>query len=123
MSDDDFYEAIFLVLKSDFVDGMHWTLPRLKAYARVEDSLRVMAAPYRPTGSVSQWDCFRANPEAYFNASPEEWRTVRLGQWGDFCQSPVQYYDIDGDHHSCIRPPHLDRLQIQLNRALAARNV
>ena len=102
---------------------MDLTLSRVRAYARVETSLRGMTATYQPTGSVSKWDCFVARPQAHFNASHEEWRTVRMGAWSKFCRSEVQYYDLDGDHWSCVRPPGIDRLQQQINRALEARGI
>lgn len=111
------------MLSPELVESMDLTLPRLQGYVRVENSCREMSATYEPTGSASKWDCFRADPQAHFHVSDEEWRTVRLGAWSKFCRSEVQYYDIDGHHSNCMRQPHLDRLQQQINRALEARGI
>ena len=105
------------------VDTFDSTVSRIQAYARVEVALKDMLRGYRPTGSVSKWDCFRALPVVHFNVSVEEWWNVHMGAWGRFCRSEVQYYDLDGDHCTCIREPNVDRLQRQINRALLARGI
>lgn len=51
--DDNFYEVFFCLLKSEIVDSMQLTVSRVQAYGRVENSMRDMTVPYRPTGSVS----------------------------------------------------------------------
>lgn len=111
------------MIRLDVADGLDLTVKRAKAYGRILASSKDMMETYRPTGSVSKWDCFRASPELHWNVSDEEWRTVRLGAWSRFCRSEVQYYDLDGDHSSCIRKPYIDSLQRQINRALAARGI
>lgn len=123
LSDEDFYEDLFGLINNDIVDSMLLTASRIQAYARVEDSIRDMTAPYRPTGSVSKWDCFRASPSPHFNASDTEWRTERLVAWDGFCRSQVRYHDLEGDHLLCVRGPCLDRFQTEVNRALTARGI
>lgn len=125
LPDEDFYEVFFHLLNPEIVDNMHLSVSRVQSYARVEDSMREMTAPYLPVGSVSKWDCFRASPSPHFNvASDTEWRSVHLGRWDDgYCRSQVRYHDLEGDHLLCVRPPNVDRFQLVLNRALAARGI
>ena len=125
MDDENFYGAFFAKLPPGFAEAMDLTLSRLRAYGRVEDSIRRMARSYKARGCVSKYDCFRAcgDPLPYVNMTKETWHREALGQWSEFCESEVGWYDIEGTHPDCVRGPNVDALQRQVNRALEARGV
>lgn len=102
LEDEAFYDALFNKFAPGFAETMDLTPSRLRAYGRVEDSIRLMTGTYDPSGSVSKYDCFRASPLPYFNMSKETRHTQALGLWSDFCQSEVRWHDMEGDHYTCV---------------------
>ncbi len=85
--------------------------------------MRLMASTYTPSGSISKYDCFCADPMPHFNASPEDWRKAVLGSWKTYCGSEVRYHDIDGNHSTALKEPHLISAQRKINEALVARGM
>ena len=53
----------------------------------------------------------------------EAWHDKALGQWSEFCRSEVRWYDVKGDHVTCMKDPYVDDLKKQLQRALEARGI
>ncbi|MCJ1245911.1 hypothetical protein MMC30_003115 [Trapelia coarctata] len=123
MSDEDFYHALFSKFSPEFAATMDITPSRLAAYRRVEDSLRQITSTYDPSGCVSKYDSFRADPMPHFEATPTQWREVVLASWAEYSQSEVRYHDIDGNHSTALKEPHLSSMQMKLNEALAARGI
>lgn len=85
--------------------------------------MRTMATTYRSSGSIANYDCFCAHPMPHFKVSPDEWRNDVLGSWKGFCRSEVRYYDIDGNHSTALKEPHLNTAQRKINEALVARGI
>ena len=123
MADEDFYHALFSKFTPEFAATMDITPSRLAAYGRVEDSLRQITSTYDPSGYVSKYDSFRADPMPHFEATPAQWREEVLASWAEYSQSQVRYHDIDGNHSTALKEPHLSSVQKKVNEALAARGI
>ena len=123
LSDEDFFHELYTKFPADFIEAMDITPSRLAALGRVENAMRLLANSYVPSGSISKYDCFCADPMPHFNATPEEWRKDVLGAWKDYCRSDVRYHDIDGNHSTALKEPHLDSAQRKINAAMTARGI
>ena len=86
--------------------------------------MRLITSVYEPSGRVSKFDMFRADPMPHFNATPEVWRNEVLGAWNQYSDTPVAFHDVIGTHISVIKEEAcIESLQVAVNRALEARGI
>lgn len=124
LTDEQFYELLFTKFSPEFIENMNITVPRLQAFGRVEDCMRLIASEYVPEGTVETTDIFCADPMPHFGASPEVWRRDVLGEWKKCVRGGnVKFHEVQGTHISLIKEPHIEDLQRIVNEALAARGV
>lgn len=124
LTDEEFYELLFTKFSPEFIENMDITVPRLQAFGRVEDCMRLIASKYVPEGTVETTDIFCADPMPHFGASPEVWRRDVLGGWKEHVRDGnVTFHDVQGTHISMIKEPHIVDFQRIVNEALAARGI
>ncbi|EME83210.1 uncharacterized protein MYCFIDRAFT_153824 [Pseudocercospora fijiensis CIRAD86] len=124
LSDEDFYALLFNKFSPRFIESMDITVPRLQAFGRVEDCMRLMAANYDPEGQVATADIFCADPMPHFGATPEAWRSDVLSGWKSYVKDQnVRFHEVLGTHISLIKEPLIEDFQRILNEALAGRGI
>ncbi|KAF2165794.1 hypothetical protein M409DRAFT_24081 [Zasmidium cellare ATCC 36951] len=124
LSDEEFYEVLFTKFSPEFIENMDLTVPRLQAFGRVEDCMRLIVDKYEPSGQVSTTDIFRADPMPHFGSTPEVWKSEVLGGWRGFVKDEnVAFHDVPGTHISLIKEPLIADFQRTLNEALEKRGV
>ncbi|KAF7188405.1 Aspulvinone E synthetase melA [Pseudocercospora fuligena] len=124
LSDEDFYALLFNKFSPEFIENMDITVPRLQAFGRVEDCMRLIADKYEPEGQVATTDIFCADPMPHFGASPEVWRSEVLGGWKDHVKDQnVRFHEVQGTHISLIKEPLIADFQRIVNEALAGRGI
>ncbi|KAI5367216.1 Putative AMP-dependent synthetase/ligase, thioesterase, phosphopantetheine binding ACP [Septoria linicola] len=124
LNDEQFYALLFTKFSPEFIDQMDITIPRLQAFGRVEDCMRLIAAQYEPTGSIATTDIFCADPMPHFGATPEVWKRDVLGEWRSFVKDAnVRFHHVGGNHISLIKEPLIKDFQKSVNDALAARGI
>ena len=124
LTNEQFYELLFRKFSPEFIEKMDITVPRLQAFGRVEDCMRLIASKYVPEGTVETMDIFCADPMPHFGASPEVWRKNVLGGWKEYTRdSNVRFHDVPGTHISLIKKPHIVDFQRIVNKALVARGI
>jgi thioesterase domain-containing protein len=126
LTDEEFYEALFTKFSPEFIENMDLTVPRLQAFGRVEDCMRLIVDKYVPEGMVSTSDIFCAEPMPHFanGASSEVWKRDYLGQWKRFVRDEnVAFHDVPGTHISLIKEPLIVDFQRTLNEALERRGI
>ena len=87
--------------------------------------MRLITSQYEPTGGVSKFDIFAADPMPHFNSTVEEWKTVVLGAWSDFVneKNGLRMHHVQGNHSNVIKEPHVEGFQLALNDALKGRGM
>jgi thioesterase domain-containing protein len=121
-TDEEFYEFLFVKFPPEFIENMDITVPRLKAFGRVEDCMRMIADTYIPEGKVSSVDIFCANPLPHFGATPDQWRNEVLGGWTSFTiNENARFHDVPGTHIDFYKEPHIQDFQRIFNQALLDR--
>ncbi|KAF2215805.1 hypothetical protein CERZMDRAFT_35242 [Cercospora zeae-maydis SCOH1-5] len=124
LTDEQFYEHLFTKFSPEFIENMGITVPRLQAFGRVEDRMRLIASQYEPAGSVSTTDMFCADPMPHFGATPEVWKRDVLGQWRNFVKDEnVRFHHVGGNHINLIKEPLIKDFQQSVNDALKARGI
>ena len=124
LTDEQFYEVLFTKFSPEFIEKMDITVPRLQAFGRVEDCMRVIADEYVPKGRVATSDIFCADPMPHFGATPEVWKKEVLGEWTKFVKSEnVKFHEVQGTHISFIKEPFIADFQKVLNTALEERGL
>ena len=124
LTDEQFYEHLFTKFSPEFIENMDITVPRLQAFGRVEDCMRLIVDKYEPEGQVGTMIIFCADPMPHFNATPEAWRSDVLGQWTNFTTDQnVRFHEVQGTHISLIKEPLIQTFQVVLNEALAGRRL
>lgn len=124
MTDEEFYEALFTKFSPEFIENMDLTVPRLQAFGRVEDCMRLIVDKYEPSGSVGTTDIFCADPMPHFGSTPEVWKRDVLGQWRGYTKNEnVSFHDVPGTHISLIKEPLIADFQRTLNVALEKRGI
>lgn len=122
LTDEEFYALLFTKFSPEFIENMDITVPRLQAFGRVEDCMRLIAAEYEPSGSIATTDIFCADPMPHFGATPEKWRSDVLGLWKGYVKDEnVKFHNVEGTHISLIKEPLIQTFQVTVNEALAAR--
>lgn len=123
-SDEEFYAALFTKFSPEFIENMDLTVPRLQAFGRVEDCMRLIVDKYEPSGQVDTMDIFCADPMPHFGSPPEVWKREVLGGWRDFVKGEnVSFHDVPGTHISLIKEPLIANFQQTLNEALEKRGI
>ncbi len=105
------------------LDGLDLSLPRVKSWQRVTQSMRDVVNDYYPEGQISKFDIFCVSPLPRFGFSYQYWVDEVLGEWNLYCATPVVFHPVDGHHFSILRPEHIECFQQALNGALIARGV
>nr|POF12939.1 didemethylasterriquinone d synthetase tdia [Quercus suber] len=124
LTDDEFFAELYKQFPPEFIDNMGLTVPRLQAYGRVEDCMRVIAAGYEPQGEVQTMDVFCADPMPHFGATSEVWKRDVLGEWKNYVKSQnVKFHEVQGTHISLIKEPLIHDFQRVVNEALTARGI
>ncbi|PPJ61142.1 hypothetical protein CBER1_04151 [Cercospora berteroae] len=124
LTDEQFYELLFTKFSPEFIENMDITVPRLQAFGRVEDCMRLIASQYEPAGTVSTTDIFCADPMPHFGATPEVWKRDVLGEWRKFVKEEnVRFHHVGGNHISLIKEPLIKDFQQTVNDALTARGI
>ena len=124
LTDEGFYELLFTKFSPEFIENMDITVPRLQAFGRVEDCMRLIAAEYEPSGEIATTDIFCADPMPHFGATPEVWKRDVLGEWKGFVKDEnVKFHHVGGNHISLIKEPLIKDFQLTVNEALAARGI
>lgn len=130
LTDEQFYAHLFTKFSPEFIENMDITVPRLQAYGRVEDCMRLIAAEYEPEGAVGTMDIFCADPMPHFGATPEVWRREVLGGWRGFVregegegEGGVRFHEVGGTHISLIKEPLIGGFQRVVNGALEGRGI
>ncbi|RDA89001.1 hypothetical protein CP532_0607 [Ophiocordyceps camponoti-leonardi (nom. inval.)] len=95
----------------------------LARWADVAFGLQSMAVDYEPSGRVDVLDVFHAIPLKVAARSREEWLTVHLVRWGDFCDSDVRFHEVGGEHYTMLGPEHVVGFAATLKAALRERGV
>ncbi|KAM3425219.1 hypothetical protein BST61_g7174 [Cercospora zeina] len=124
LTDEQFYEHLFTKFSPEFIENMDITVPRLQAFGRVEDCMRLIASEYEPSGSVRTTDIFCADPMPHFGATPEVWKRDVLGEWRNYVKDEnVRFHHVGGNHISLIKEPLIKDFQQTVNDALTARGI
>nr|POF26125.1 didemethylasterriquinone d synthetase tdia [Quercus suber] len=124
LTDDEFFARLYTKFPPEFIENMGYTVPRLQAYGRVEDCMRLIAANYEPEGEVQTMDIFCADPMPHFGATPEVWKRDVLGDWRRFVKGQnVKFHEVQGTHISMIKEPLIHDFQRIVNEALVARGI
>ncbi|RDA91445.1 hypothetical protein CP533_6279 [Ophiocordyceps camponoti-saundersi (nom. inval.)] len=95
----------------------------LARWADVAFGLQSMAVEYEPSGSVDVLDVFHAIPLKVAARSREEWLTVHLSRWADFCASEVKFHEVGGEHYTMLGPEHVVGFAATLKAALRDRGL
>jgi thioesterase domain-containing protein len=124
-TDDEFYGALFQKFSPEFIEQMDITPARLAAFGRVEDSMRQITAKYDPSGCVSKYDVFAADPMPHFGATSEEWKNDVLGGWRQYVgeDSELRIHPVDGNHISLVKEPHIKSFKVALENAMSRRGI
>lgn len=124
LNDEEFYEALFTKFSPEFIENMDLTVPRMQAFGRVEDCMRLIVDKYTPGGQINTTDIFCADPMPHFGSTPEVWKREVLGQWRGFVKDEnVSFHDVPGTHISLIKEPLIADFQRTLNEALEKRGI
>ncbi|KAF2171430.1 hypothetical protein M409DRAFT_63705 [Zasmidium cellare ATCC 36951] len=123
MEDPEFYEAIYGKFPPAVIqENGGLTIQRIKAYGKVEDWHRAIAAKYEAQGKVRSLDIFKANALPLFDVSGlGSWDAV-MEQWCTLAESP-RIHKVQGNHYTVLKKPDIEVLQERINEALDARGV
>jgi thioesterase domain-containing protein len=80
--------AVDILTDYDYLTG-----EQLIQYLNLNRTHLNASAKYIPSGKIQ-------TPIHYFAANQN---TERVDAWGDYCHTPINYHEINGDHHSIFR--------------------
>lgn len=124
LSDEQFYEVLYTKFSPEFIENMDITVPRLQAFGRVEDVMRLVASKYEPEGRAGTMDIFCADPMPHFGATSEVWKRDVLGEWRSYIKDEnVRFHNVQGTHISLIKEPLIEDFARIVNEAFDARGI
>jgi thioesterase domain-containing protein len=134
--DDKFIEAIFARFPDGTLENLDLSVPKVKAWLRINDNMQMITKSYTPTGAISKYDLFWVPPLPQFNCTTQEWRHDWLAKWKNHVtnanqsdvdmeksQGSLRYHPVEGTHFTILRPENVEVFQKALNAALTARGV
>ncbi|KAH7377885.1 putative non-ribosomal peptide synthase-like protein [Pyrenochaeta sp. MPI-SDFR-AT-0127] len=134
--DGRFIEEIFARFPDGTLENLDLSIPKVKAWQRINDNMQAITRSYVPSGSVSKYDVFWVPPLPQYNCTDQEWRHDWLAKWKDHVtdaeQSDVdidgsrgtlRYHRVEGTHFTILRPENVDVFQKALNAAFESRGV
>ena len=95
----------------------------LANWADLSHGLQSMAVDYEPEGAVGVLDVFYAQPLTLAARSKEEWLTLHLSKWADFCRTKPRFHDVGGAHYTMLNSEHVHGFANILKQVLEAREL
>lgn len=95
----------------------------LANWADLTNGLQTMAVDYEPGGAVGVMDVFYAQPLSVSAQSKEEWLTLHLSKWADFCRTMPRFHEVGGAHYTMLSPEHVQGFAKKLGQVLEAREL
>ncbi|MCJ1375680.1 hypothetical protein MMC20_006917 [Loxospora ochrophaea] len=95
----------------------------LANWANLTHGLQSMAIDYEPDGRVEVIDVFYAQPLSVAARSKEEWLTLHLSKWKDYCQTEPTFHEVEGAHYTTLSSEHVRGFAKKLEQVLEAREL
>ncbi|KAH7087506.1 putative non-ribosomal peptide synthase-like protein [Paraphoma chrysanthemicola] len=134
--DGRFTEEIFARFPDGTLENLDLSIPKVKAWQRINDNMQNITRSYVPTGSISKYDLFWVPPLPQYGCTDQEWRHDWLAKWKKHVRGASQddvdvedskgslrYHQVDGTHFTILRQENIEVFQKALNAALLSRGV
>ena len=115
--------AVLTVVDAQRMAELSLDAAALANWADLSYSLQRMAVDYNPSGAVGVMDVFYAQPLNVAARSKEEWLTLHLRKWADFCRKEPRFHEVGGEHYTMLNSEHVQGFARKLIQALEARDL
>lgn len=97
---------------------------KLANWAELALNNHQIARDYEPSGTVPSMDVFYGVPMNTFYAKDKrEWLANHLSKWSALADSAPSFHEVDGNHYTILREPHVSTFQSKLQALLQARGL